>query len=415
MCAQIFLQFLLDYPLGARRLQHYLEQLIANLKYECPAGRASVLNTLHAVILKFPKSVLRETAEVMFVPLVVQLGTDNSSICRRSAGETIAALLSRISEDKAHVFFTWLQKWFLEEQSLTLKRLSVQVMNIALQICPDTVIVAIKNIWPQILSVLEVQSFKKDETWLLQYNLLLFIEKLWVGTPQFFKYSETKIEKTIFVVVQLLRHEHEWIQSSSTRILRQYIKMRGDDHSLNSEDLAFQHDGVDLELAVNNSMLLFENNFKCSEISIEMEVLRQSARNIASISLLFLSKNAYSTQKNAEFRAKKGIAVIRRVGRYCIVARNCIREVCIRCLAGIIAGIDVEMLLRYPSILYELIFPCYICIDPKVHGISIEQRGLAVEVLQLLRSLVKDRYFNEAYTSVQSKVKFRRKRRKEEV
>ena len=415
MCAQIFLQFLLDYPLGARRLQHYLEQLIANLKYECPAGRASVLNTLHAVILKFPKSVLRETAEVMFVPLVVQLGTDNSSICRRSAGETIAALLSRISEDKAHVFFTWLQKWFLEEQSLTLKRLSVQVMTIALQICPDTVIVAIKNIWPQILSVLEIQSFKKDETWLLQYNLLLFIEKLWVGTPQFFKYSETKIEKTIFVVVQLLRHEHEWIQSSSTRILRHYIKMRGDDHSLNSEDLAFQHDGVDLELAVNNSMLLFENNFKCSEISIEMEVLRQSARNITSISLLFLSKNAYSTQKNAEFRAKKGIAVIRRVGRYCIVARNCIREVCIRCLAGIIAGIDVEMLLRYPSILYELIFPCYICIDPKVHGISIEQRGLAVEVLQLLRSLVKDRYFNEAYTSVQSKVKFRRKRRKEEI
>ena len=113
--------------------------------------------------------------------------------------------------------------------------------------------------------------------------------------------------KTIFVVVQLLRHEYEWIQSSSTRILGQYLKMRGDDYSLNSEDLAFQHDGVDLELAVNNSMLLFENNFKCSEISIEMEVLRQSARNITSISLLFLSKNVYLTQKSTEFRAKKGI------------------------------------------------------------------------------------------------------------
>ena len=45
----------------------------------------------------------------------------------------------------------------------------------------------------------------------------------------------------------------------------------GDDHSLNSK-IFFQHDGVDLELAANNSMLLFENNFKCSEISIEMEV-----------------------------------------------------------------------------------------------------------------------------------------------
>ena len=86
-----------------------------------------------------------------------------------------------------------------------------------------------------------------------------------------------KIEKTIFLIVQLLKHEHEWLQSSSTRILGQYLKMRGDDYSLNSEDLSFQHDDVYLELAVNNSMLLFENNFKSSDISIELEVLRQNA------------------------------------------------------------------------------------------------------------------------------------------
>lgn len=412
MCAQTFLQFLLDYPLGARRLQDYLEQLIANLKYECPVGRASVLNTLHAVILKFPKSVLRDTAEVMFVPLIVQLGTDASSICRRGAGETIAALLSCISEEKANIFLTWLQKWFTEEQSMTLKRLSVQVMNVALEICPEKVISTIRSIWPQILSVLEIQNFNKDEKWLLQYNLLLFIERLWVVTPQFFKYREIKIEKTIFLIVQLLKHEHEWLQSSSTRILGQYLKMRGDDYSLNSEDLSFQHDDVYLELAVNNSMLLFENNFKSSDISIELEVLRQNAKNIASITLLFLSKNASLTEKSTEMRANKGITFLQRVGRYCIVASNCIREVSIRCLAGIIAGIDVEMLFSHPSILYELIFPCYICIDPKVNGISIEHRELALEVLQLLRSLVEDRYFNEVYTSVQSKLKFRRKWRK---
>ena len=68
----------------------------------------------------------------MFVPLIVQLGTDASSICRRGAGETIAALLSCISEEKANIFLTWLQKWFIEEQSMTLKRLSVQVFNVAL-------------------------------------------------------------------------------------------------------------------------------------------------------------------------------------------------------------------------------------------------------------------------------------------
>ena len=150
-------------------------------------------------------------------------------------------------------------------------------------------------------------------------------------------------------------------------------------------------------------------------ISIELEVLRQNARNIASITLLFLSRNACSDVKSAEIRGDRGIAFIQRVGRYCVVASNCIREVSIRCLAGIITGIDGEMLLRHPSILYELIFPCYICIDPKVNGISIEHRELAVEVLQLLRSLVEERHFNTVYTSVQSKVKLRRKRRKRVV
>jgi len=415
MCAQIFLQFLLDYPLGARRLQHYVEQLIANLKYECPVGRASVLNTLHAVILKFPKSVLQDTAEVIFLPLVVQLGTDASSMCRRSAGETIAALLSRTSEEKIHVFLTWLQKWFVEEQNMALKRLSVQVMNIALETCSELVMNTIRGIWLQILSELEIRNFKKDEKWLLLYNLLLLIERIWEETPDFFRYPVAKVERTIFSIVQLLRHEHGWIQSSSIRILGQYLKIHGVNYSISSEDRSFQHDDVVLELAMKNSLLLFENNFKCSNISIELEVLRQNARNIASITLLFLSRNACSDVKSAEIRDDRGIAFIQRVGRYCVVASNCIREVSIRCLAGIIAGIDGEMLLRHPSILYELIFPCYICIDPKVNGISIEHRELAVEVLQLLRSLVEERHFNTVYTSVQSKVKLRRKRRKRVV
>ena len=101
---------------------------------------------------------------------------------------------------------------------MTLKRLSVQVMNVALEILSregnkyDQKHLAANSF------CIRIQNFNKDEKWLLQYNLLLFIERLWVVTPQFFKYRETKIEKTIFLIVQLLKHEHEWLQSSSTNI-----------------------------------------------------------------------------------------------------------------------------------------------------------------------------------------------------
>ncbi len=47
-CAGILLQFLLDYPLGAKRLGHHLQFLVANLGYEHEAGRGAALGMIQA-------------------------------------------------------------------------------------------------------------------------------------------------------------------------------------------------------------------------------------------------------------------------------------------------------------------------------------------------------------------------------
>ena len=41
-CAQILLQFLLDYPVGEKRLDSHLQFLLANLAYEHETGRLAV-------------------------------------------------------------------------------------------------------------------------------------------------------------------------------------------------------------------------------------------------------------------------------------------------------------------------------------------------------------------------------------
>ena len=38
-CSGILLQYILDYPLGAKRLQHHLQFLITNLSFEHESGR----------------------------------------------------------------------------------------------------------------------------------------------------------------------------------------------------------------------------------------------------------------------------------------------------------------------------------------------------------------------------------------
>jgi U3 small nucleolar RNA-associated protein 20 len=47
-CSTILLQFLLDYPLGTKRLQHHLNFLVSNLSYEHESGRETTLHTLKA-------------------------------------------------------------------------------------------------------------------------------------------------------------------------------------------------------------------------------------------------------------------------------------------------------------------------------------------------------------------------------
>jgi U3 small nucleolar RNA-associated protein 20 len=57
-CASVLLQFLLDYPLGQKRLRQHLGFLLNNLQYPYPATREVVIELLHAVVTKFPVEVL---------------------------------------------------------------------------------------------------------------------------------------------------------------------------------------------------------------------------------------------------------------------------------------------------------------------------------------------------------------------
>ena len=49
LCSATLLQFLLDYPLGPKRLAQHLAFLAANLSYEHETGRLAVLETLQLV------------------------------------------------------------------------------------------------------------------------------------------------------------------------------------------------------------------------------------------------------------------------------------------------------------------------------------------------------------------------------
>jgi hypothetical protein len=79
--SQVLLQFLLDYPVGEKRIDSHLHFLLVNLAYEHETGRLAAAGALEAVVAKFPQPLLTARAELLFLPLVARLVNDPSSQC----------------------------------------------------------------------------------------------------------------------------------------------------------------------------------------------------------------------------------------------------------------------------------------------------------------------------------------------
>lgn len=415
-CAQILLQFLLDYPLGARKVQHYVEYLLISLKYGHSEGRMSIISALHSLILKFPKPILNDTAEVIFLPLVVQMGSDDCILCRKGVGESLIALFKRISSLLKTKFLLWMEKWFIEEKKTELRQTSIQIIGLTLETSPKETLSTIKSIWPSIMSLLESKQIMDSKSWPLLYKTLLLLEKVWYS-PECLPFIESKSKEIISLVVDLFTHEHKWIQTSAARLLNVHLKSQENEifgsRSGSVYSSAFR-DITEVIVVLENLILIFEMNYTCSDSYLNLDLLKQVSNNISILVVKYLWENIPHSKPDIgeELKILEGLKFIRKLGRYCVISKNSLREVCIRCIAGILAETKKTILTKYPDILREIILPCYICIDPAIKGVPLLHRQLAVEVLQLTRTLVSENQFNTAYSNIQSKITKRRLQRK---
>jgi len=54
VCASIFVQFLLDYPLEPKRLEQHINHVVKNLTYYDPDGRLQLLEVMSVLVDRFP-------------------------------------------------------------------------------------------------------------------------------------------------------------------------------------------------------------------------------------------------------------------------------------------------------------------------------------------------------------------------
>lgn len=85
-------------------------------RYKYSTGRKSVLEMIHAIIVKFPRSVLDEQSQILFVHLVLRLANDSDDSVRSMSGAAIKGLIASISPNFLNTIIEYTLTWYLGEK-----------------------------------------------------------------------------------------------------------------------------------------------------------------------------------------------------------------------------------------------------------------------------------------------------------
>ncbi|KAK2393598.1 ARM repeat superfamily protein [Trifolium repens] len=232
-CSKILLHFLLDYRLSEKRLQQHLNFLLSNLRYEHSHGRESVLEMIHAIIVKFPRSVLEEQSHTFFFHLVLCMANDNDNIVRSMSEAAIEKLVRSVSPNALDSILKDALFWYLGSKQ-QLWGASAQVLGLLIEVIEKRFLKHTDCIIPVTCRILQSavhavtnrqEGFESESTvplWKEAYYSLVMIEKM------IRKFNHLCFEKDLEdiweAICEMLLHPHSWLRNISVRLIALYFK-----------------------------------------------------------------------------------------------------------------------------------------------------------------------------------------------
>jgi U3 small nucleolar RNA-associated protein 20 len=104
LCCQTLVLYLLNYPMSKTRLTQHINFIVKNLSYTIEEGRASLLEFLFGILVKFPAEVIGEYMQLIFMSVSLQLINESSSRCKKMVFELMKQLIGQIYETNLGMF-----------------------------------------------------------------------------------------------------------------------------------------------------------------------------------------------------------------------------------------------------------------------------------------------------------------------
>ncbi|XP_041637012.1 small subunit processome component 20 homolog [Cheilinus undulatus] len=226
-CRQIYLKYLLDYPLG-RKLRGHLDFVVAQLQYEHDTGRESVLEMLAYIFQTFPQNLLLQNSGLFFAPLALVVVNDDSARCKKMAAMAIKALLTQLDVNHQNTLYSLVNTW-LNAEKASLRRLGAQVCGLFVEVeeekfarrLDDLLPLLEKEINPDNFEDIEEEQEEKGADRLL-FSFLTLISKLskYCGLLELNKPNDT-LHRTWGHIEAHLRYPHCWVWLTASQLFGQ--------------------------------------------------------------------------------------------------------------------------------------------------------------------------------------------------
>jgi U3 small nucleolar RNA-associated protein 20 len=425
-CSQIFLNYLLEYPMGNKRMENHLHQIVLNIKYEYEEGRLSAIDLLSSLIQKFPVPFLEGQAHLFFLPLVLSLVKDESSKCKEAVASCILSMLTRLSADTVQSLYGYVKRWSQSAgpESIPMQLASAQLFGIFVEARPDYVKRGknFSDLAGLITRVISQHSSADDGEWELIYHYLVCMEKLNKFVPGSMA-SNLDVWRSL---VNLLAYPHPWIMQVSARIISGHL------NAIDYKELA-RNDCDSFITKVPGCLYDIARN-SCRQIDVEDRLYVDATSTIAIKTITSVFKImklrpdlCYTEQNNDnenEEMIPKGQAkdpclwLMTRLSNIAKPRGRRRRESVFKCFASLCTSCSPDSLNQYLQLIIDPL-------DRAVREASIKIRpgdlqgndphtSLPKEVLQILEDTCGDNFF-KAYAEVNRNARQKREKRKQDI
>uniref|UniRef100_A0A668AJM1 UTP20 small subunit processome component n=1 Tax=Myripristis murdjan TaxID=586833 RepID=A0A668AJM1_9TELE len=442
-CRQIYMKYLLDYPLG-KKLKNHLDFVLAQLTYEHDTGRESVLEMLAYIFQTFPQRLLLRHSGLFFAPLALAMVNDDSARCKKMAALAVKALLAQLDLNHQNTLFSLVNTW-LNAEKMSLRRLGAQVCGLFVEVEGENFARRLEELLPLIEKEIHPDNYEdieeeQDERGAdrLLFSYLTLITKLTqhCGLLELKKPHDTLCNIWGHVEAHL-RYPHCWVWLTSSQLFGQLFAAhqpeqlvstwRGDGDSASPQQVATTFITTNLDKRVRLKSLVLSFCHQLQSKFLDTASGEQVIKN-----LLFVAKVIYlispdtditssqdeEEEEEEEDKDDRPPSLMWLMKKLSLMAKReaantpkvPLKRTCVFKFLGAIAmdlGKD-----RLGPYLTTIIAPLYRELDSTYADQDPTLKNLAQELIELLKRQVGLERFSLAFSAVQKEFSLRRAVRK---